>query len=174
MWEKSHQHILEERAAKEEARRKKKEQHAHVGDTVTHEERERERMLRQMEESLKRGAERKKAKEAEAAWHNYVKRWENLKSAQKISPEPDIRARELIPWPVVSGKAKDVSTEEIECFLRCASAWKDDPAALLKIERVRWHPDKMQQRFGQHLDADTMRSVTAVFQIIDRLWTEQR
>ncbi|KAF1917478.1 hypothetical protein BDU57DRAFT_444094 [Ampelomyces quisqualis] len=174
MWEKSHQHILEERATREEARRKRKEQRAHVREHVAHEEQERERMLQQVEDSLKRGAERKRAREAEAAWHNYVKRWENLKSAENTSQETDFGARKLIPWPVVSGNAKHVSPEEIERFLRSAVAWKDDPAALLKVERVRWHPDKMQQRFGQHIDADTMKSVTAVFQVIDRLWTERR
>jgi hypothetical protein len=172
MWEKSHQHILEERAAKERARNKKKEQRAHLDENLGHEEKEREHIRRQMEESLKRGAERKKAREAAAAWETYTKRWEELKSAQYIAEETD--HRDLIPWPVVSGKAKHVSVEEIEHFLRSSSAWKDDPAALLKIERVRWHPDKMQQRFGQHIDVDTMKLVTAVFQIIDRLWTERR
>jgi hypothetical protein len=172
MWEKSHQHILEEREAKERARQKKKEQRAHLDENLGHEEQEREHIRRQMEESLKRGAERKKAREAAAAWETYTKKWEELKSAQYIAEEAD--HRDLIPWPVVSGKAKHVSMEEIEHFLHNSSAWKDDAAALLKIERVRWHPDKMQQRFGQHIDLDTMKLVTAVFQVIDRLWTERR
>jgi hypothetical protein len=75
---------------------------------------------------------------------------------------------------VITGKEKHVSNEEIERFLRSSPAWKEDPAVLLKVERVRWHPDKMQQRFGQHIDSDAMKSVTAVFQVIDRLWTERR
>lgn len=174
MWEKSHQHIVEEREAKERARKKRKEQRAHLDEDVAHEEREREQIRRQMEESLKRGAERKKAKEAEAAWTNYTKRWEELKSAQNIAQEADLQVRDLIPWPVVSGKMTHVCKEEIERFLRNSSMWKADPAALLKVERVRWHPDKMQQRFGQHIDKDTMKSVTAAFQVIDRLWTERR
>ncbi|KAH7408674.1 hypothetical protein DE146DRAFT_385566 [Phaeosphaeria sp. MPI-PUGE-AT-0046c] len=174
MWEKSHQHILEERAAKEKARRKKKDEQAQAYENVSQEEQERKRMMRQMEESLKRGAERKKAKEAEAAWNAYVQKWEELKSAPNIAQESAQGVRYLIPWPVVSGNAKQISKEEIERFLRISGAWKDDPAALLKVERVRWHPDKMQQRFGQHIDVDTMKSVTAVFQIIDRLWTERR
>lgn len=174
MWEKSHQHILEERAAKERARQRKKEEQARVHEDVSQEEQERKHMMQQMEESLRRGAERKKAKEAEAAWDAYVKKWEQLKSAQNIAQESEQGVRHFIPWPVVSGTAKHVSKEEIERFLRSSGAWKDDPVALLKIERVRWHPDKMQQRFGQHIDLDTMKSVTAVFQVIDRLWTERR
>jgi hypothetical protein len=174
MWEKSHQHIVEEREAKERARKKRKEQRAHTDENIAHEEQEREQMRRRMEESLKRGAERKKAKEAEAAWNTYVNRWEELKSAQNIAQEVNLPVRDLIPWPVISGAMKHVSKEEIEHFMRASSAWRTDPAALLKVERVRWHPDKMQQRFGQHIDVDTMRLVTAVFQVIDRLWTERR
>ncbi|KAH5132543.1 hypothetical protein HBH70_162000 [Parastagonospora nodorum] len=174
MWEKSHQHIIEEREARERARKKKKEQRDHLHDDVSREEKEREQMRRQMAESLKRGAERKKAKEKEAAWSMYEKKWEELKSAQSIAQDANVQVCDLVPWPVCSGKVMHVSKEEIEDFLRSSRMWKVDPAALLKIERVRWHPDKMQQRFGQHIDADTMRSVTAVFQVIDRLWNERR
>jgi hypothetical protein len=174
MWEKSHQHIVEEREARERARKKKKEQRSYLDEDMTHEERERDQIRRQMEESLKRGAERKRAKEAEAAWSNYTKRWEELKSAQNMAQEADVQVRDLISWPVVSGKMKHVSKEEIERFLQSSSTWKADPAAVLKVERVRWHPDKMQQRFGQHIDQETMKSVTVVFQVIDRLWTDRR
>jgi hypothetical protein len=174
MWEKSHEHILQEREAKENARRERKKQRSHLDEDVEREEKEREHIRTQMEESLKRGAERKKAKEAAAAWESYTTRWEDLKSAQIIAEEDTTRVRDLIPWPVVSGKAKHVSREEIERFLRSSSAWKDDAAALLKVQRVRWHPDKMQQRFGQRIDSDAMKLVTAIFQIIDRLWSERR
>jgi hypothetical protein len=174
MWEKSHQHIVEEREAREKARKMKKEQRAHLDENLAHEEEERDRIRQQVEESLKRGTERKKAKEAAAAWENYSKKWEELKSAQNIAQDAESQVVDLIPWPVASGKAKHVSKEEIERFLRSSAAWKADASALLKIERVQWHPDKMQQRFGQHIDADTMRSVTAVFQVIDRLWTDRR
>jgi hypothetical protein len=173
MWEKSHQHILEEREAEKRARQKRKAQRAQRDDDVAHDDQERDQIRRQMDESLRRGAERKKAKEAEAAWNNYVKKWEELKSAQNMTQEADTDICGLIPWPVVSGKALHVSNEETERFLRSSPDWKADSAALLKVERVRWHPDKMQQRFGQHIDRDAMKSVTAVFQVIDRLWTER-
>ncbi|KAH8702879.1 hypothetical protein GQ44DRAFT_743821 [Phaeosphaeriaceae sp. PMI808] len=174
MWEKSHQHVLEEREARERARQKRKDQRANLDENVAQEEQEREKIRSQMEESLRRGAERKKAKEAEAAWSNYVKKWEQLKSIQHIAQETKLQVQELIPWPVVSGKAKHVSEIEIEHFLQSSSAWKNDPDALLKIERVRWHPDKMQHRFRQHLGPEEMKSVTAVFQVIDRLWAKRR
>jgi hypothetical protein len=174
MWEKSHQHIVEEREAREKARQKKKAERQHLDEDMEREEAEKEKIRQQMTDSLRRGADRKKAKEVEAAWARYQEKWEQLKSAQSTAQQAEGKALDLIPWPVVSGKEKHVSVEEIHGFLRGSSAWKEDPAALLKGERVRWHPDKMQQRFGQHLDSDTMKSVTAVFQVIDRLWNERR
>ncbi|CAO2651376.1 Nn.00g039460.m01.CDS01 [Neocucurbitaria sp. VM-36] len=174
MWEKSHQHILEEREAKQRARQKQKQERQHIDEDITREEAEREAIRQRMEESLRRGEERKRAKEAEAAWEKYMKRWNDLKHAQHIAQEAEPNVRELIPWPVISGKPKHVAKEEIERFLRGSSAWREGPTTMLKIERVRWHPDKMQQRFGQHIDAETMKLVTATFQVVDRLWNEQR
>ncbi|EOA83184.1 hypothetical protein ACJQWK_00076 [Exserohilum turcicum] len=174
MWEKSHQHILEEREAKERARQKRKAQQTQLDEEFEREEAERESIRRRMEESLRRGEERKKAREAEAAWDSYMAKWDNLKKAQDLGDETATKVHDLMPWPVVSGKAKHVSKEEIERFFRGSKSWRDDSIALLKAERVRWHPDKMQQRFGQHIDADTMKLVTAVFQVIDRLWNNRR
>jgi hypothetical protein len=174
MWEKSHEHIVQEREAKERARQKRKTQRSQLDEELDQEETERESIRRRMEESLRRGEERKKAKEAEAAWDSYTTKWDSLKNAQHLGEETDAKVRDLIPWPVMSGKAKHVSKEEIERFLRSSTVWREDSVALLKTERVRWHPDKMQQRFGQHIDVDTMKLVTAVFQVIDRLWNDRR
>jgi hypothetical protein len=44
----------------------------------------------------------------------------------------------------------------------------------LKVERVRWHPDKVQQRFAGAVDEGTMKVVTGVFQVVDRLVEEER
>jgi hypothetical protein len=174
MWEKSHQYIVEEREAKERARQKRKAQRSQLDEDLEREEAEREGIRRRMEESLRRGEERKKVREAEAAWDRYATKWDSLKNAQHLGEKTEAEVRDLIPWPVVSGKAKHVSKEEIERFLGSSKAWRDDSVALLKTERVRWHPDKMQQRFGQHIDVDAMKLVTAVFQVIDRLWNDRR
>lgn len=174
MWEKSHQHIVEEREAKERARQKKKEQRQHLNEDVQNDEMERETIRRRMAESLRKGEERKRQKETEAAWERYTKRWDDLKNIQHTAPASESEVRDLIPWPVVSGKMKHVSSREIETFLRSSHTWSHDAATMLKSERVRWHPDKMQQRFGKSIDDETMKAVTAVFQNIDRLWNNQR
>jgi len=74
-----------------------------------------------------------------------------------------------IPWPVESGNRKDVEKNAVETFFR--KCRPDDLETVLKLERVRWHPDKMQHRFrGQALDSETLQAVTAVFQIADTFW----
>ncbi|ORY05151.1 hypothetical protein BCR34DRAFT_626895 [Clohesyomyces aquaticus] len=174
MWEKSHEHILEEREAKERECRQKGKTKARLHEEAAKAEAERQAFQRRVEASLKRGEERKKAKEAEAAWSIYLRKWDQLKSNSLLSQETEDTVRELIPWPVVSGKRRHVTNEEIEYFLQNSSAWRADATAMLKAERVRWHPDKVQQRFGQHIDSATMQSVTAVFQVIDKLWNDRK
>lgn len=170
MWEKSHQHILEERAARERTRRDRKARTRDLEEESAKEEAERENIRRQMDDSLKRGAGRKRAKEAGAAWATYTTKWNHLKSMQDSGLH---NPRDAIPWPVTSGRASHVDGKPVEEFLKSSPDWREDAMALLKMERVRWHPDKMQQRFGQHLDAGAMKLVTAVFQVIDRLWNER-
>ncbi|KAF2751181.1 hypothetical protein M011DRAFT_463923 [Sporormia fimetaria CBS 119925] len=171
MWEKTHQHILEEREARERARKKATDQKQKMEEEVRKDEEEREHIRRRMQESLKRGEERKKAKAAQAAWSSYTRRWEDLRQ-QKDLDQTSAKASDLIPWPVVSGRRRDVSKDAIEFFFVNSPAWQDGATACLKAERFRWHPDKMQHRFGQHIDPETMKSVTAVFQVVDKLWSE--
>jgi hypothetical protein len=172
MWEKTHQHVVEERERRERERKERKERQKRWDEEGDKEEREREEIRRAMEESLRRGEERKRVKEAVRSWETYAAKWEQLGRADGAAEGTDVG--ELIPWPVLSGKAKHVDKHEIERFLRASPAWKEDASALLKAERVRWHPDKMQRRFGKRIDGDTIRDVTAVFQVIDQMWNARR
>jgi len=174
MWEKTHEHIIEEREARAKQRKQQNQQKHRLEEDAAKMEAEHEDLRRQMREALKRGEERKKAKELEASWLKYVKKWEDLKGYKELAQETVVQVQDIIPWPVASGKLASVSKDRIEHFFEHSSAWEDDAAALLKVERVRWHPDKMQQRFGHHIDPDTMKSVTAVFQVVDKLWNEHR
>lgn len=104
---------------------------------------------------------------AQRAWERYDQAWIALKNS--TSPNPPSK----IPWPVLSGRPKDVSRRHVEEFFQSAPPRSTSLIALLKAERVRWHPDKMQQKF-RNLDAETLRRVTAVFQDIDRLYATLR
>ncbi|PQE21132.1 Reticulocyte-binding 2 like a protein [Rutstroemia sp. NJR-2017a BVV2] len=169
MYEKTHQHLIEEKARREAAR-KERERLAQEGRK---EEIEAEKFRRKVEESLRRGQERRSRKSWGEKWQTYIKKWEELGiNSAKV-------AVASIPWPVESGSRKDINPEEIRrFFLYAPSSGQPTEAQLtkvLKLERIRWHPDKIQQKLGgQDVDEAVMQAVTAVFQIIDRMWSEAR
>jgi hypothetical protein len=141
----------------------------------------------EIEESLRRGEERRERKRWKTLWDDYLQRWASLQRLVDDKPKdsaasPQIFLRNMIAWPVQSGKRDDVLPAKIESFIsngtKHANQDLDSEIALLntlKVERVRWHPDKIQQRFGSlGIDEKTMKGVTAVFQVIDRMWSERK
>lgn len=180
MWERTREGMLEaqeqlraERREKEERERKERE--------WTEGRRERERFERAMEESLRRGRDRKRGKAWKGLGEGYLKRWEEVDVLRGNGNGGGKVFEELVFWPVESGKRRGVSREAVEEFLRhalvpasaSASGKEDDLLAVLKSERVRWHPDKIQHRYGVlGIDDAVMRSVTEVFQIVDEMWNE--
>jgi len=141
----------------------------------------------EFEASLKRGQQRKERKKWKSLWEDYLHRWIDLQSlaTNRKQEEPNaeqVFLRNQIAWPVESGKRKDVNPAEIERFIRHGTSNADTSKsneelllAALKLERIRWHPDKIQHRYGfMHIDEGTMQTVTAVFQVFDRMWTELR
>jgi len=189
MWEKSWEGIeaqreervkaqrAKERSRKEEAGRGPGKAGLHNGRTFDFE----------VEESLRRGEERRQRKRWKTLWDDYLQRWISLQRLidDKSTDSADAQQTSLrnkIAWPVESGRRDDVSPAQIENFVlngaKNANPDLDHETALLsalKVERVRWHPDKIQQRFGSlGIDEKTMKGVTAVFQVIDRMWNERK
>lgn len=119
-------------------------------------------------------------REYEDTWSKYLSAWDRLKlellderRSDSSAPEPQAKASRRIPWPVIA--SKPVIKGNIEDFMRHAPADQERSIAqLLKAERVRWHPDKVQQRFGGEVDEGTMKLVTGVFQVVDGLLEEER
>ncbi|KAM0716741.1 hypothetical protein Q7P37_008186 [Cladosporium fusiforme] len=108
------------------------------------------------------------------AWTTYLSAWEALKtslanpSSSSTTPPPPPSKR--IPWPTLH--ARPATKPNIEAFMRHAPP--PDRLQSLKAERVRWHPDKVQQRFGGAVDEGTMKVVTGIFQVVDALVEEER
>ncbi|TDZ36393.1 hypothetical protein C8035_v001723 [Colletotrichum spinosum] len=156
MWEKTHQGLLEERTRREEARKRKKE-----------EEQTNRKLQEDMERSLRRGEERRKKRMWKTIWDDYTRGWSDWAG--------DV---DTIPWPVESGRRKDIDEKEVRRFIVNGLAVEEigekEFAAKLREERVRWHPDKMQQKLGGQVDDSVMKDVTAIFQIIDKLWADTR
>ncbi|KAL9598975.1 MAG: hypothetical protein Q9219_004158 [cf. Caloplaca sp. 3 TL-2023] len=163
MWEKSHQHIAEERHRREQERARQKER-----------EEEGKRWERMVEQALHRGQERRTKNRWKDVWERYLRGWESL-ARSKVEGEWKL-IKDKIPWPAETGRY--TGTEEVERFFKHAPQPEDpngevNRVKMLKLERVRWHPDKFLQRAGgQGLDKETIAAVTAIFQIIDRLWSE--
>ncbi|OAQ68160.1 hypothetical protein VFPPC_13634 [Pochonia chlamydosporia 170] len=156
MWEKTHAGLLEERAKREERRKQKKE-----------EERIARKLHQDMEQSLRRGEERRQKRRWEKQWEEYTGAW----TAQNDAPK-------TLAWPVDGGQREDINDKGVRSFFIHGLNLEDIGAeafmAKLKQERIRWHPDKVQQRFGLDMESEVMKDVTAVFQIIDKLWEEVR
>ncbi|KAL6860920.1 hypothetical protein J3F83DRAFT_747977 [Trichoderma novae-zelandiae] len=156
MWEKTNAGLLEERARREEERKRKKE-----------EERKSRKLRDEMEASIRRAEERRRSRRWVDGWDAYTKAWAAWDGTL-----------DKIAWPVLSGLRKDVSEEAIrEFFIRgigLEDVGEKQFAAKLKEERVRWHPDKIQQRLGGQGGSDVLKDVTAIFQIVDKLWGQMR
>lgn len=188
MWERSHEYVVEERKRRDQQRDRKRKRR----DVE-----EKKEWESGIEQALKRGEERRRAREWKHCWLAYERGWERLQVEQETLSEEKKKknndnndstgpSRDRISWPVESGSWKDVQPEHIERFFKHAPQPTSDAVghlvpidlgALLKAERVRWHPDKIQQRFrgqGIELDEKTMKIVTAVFQVVDHMWTEAR
>ncbi|KAI9734329.1 MAG: hypothetical protein M1834_002435 [Cirrosporium novae-zelandiae] len=171
MWEKSVEYIEEERQRRKEQKRKEKEDESKK-------QYEKSQFCNMVEERLQAGSARKMERESRKKWtqrwEQYEAKWGKLTSGSSMTKntkeEPTHKAR--IPWPVESGSHKDISRSMISTFMKNAPA--TSLLALLKTERIRWHPDKMQQRSGGSMDEETMKNVTAVFQIIDTLLSEEK
>jgi hypothetical protein len=173
MWEKSHQHIVEERARREAAAKKAKEEREAARKSGSRMEADQDAFRRRMEESLRKGEERRAEKGWKDAWRRYLDKWEEvMKQRSQLEEAADLD--KIIPWPTVSGNAKDIDASHITAFFEHMPKELREKGLkdVLKKERIRWHPDKMQQRLGRGLREQTLQTVTATFQLIDNLWSK--
>ncbi|XWW93503.1 hypothetical protein V2A60_001436 [Cordyceps javanica] len=170
MWEKTHAGLLEERARREARRRQKEDEARHDA-----------RLRAEMERSLRRGEARRERRLWARRWEDYAAAWDAWDGAARHMAWPweGGAPRRPAGWGVVGdGPEEEVDEAAVRAFfvhgLAADELGEDAFAARLRDERVRWHPDKMQQRLGGKVDDKIMRDVTAIFQIIDRLWAEMR
>jgi hypothetical protein len=197
MWEKQNPEIVlerermekkrqEEREAKE--RRRKEFVEARQKEAWNHASRARDTEDGGHEDPLGTKPSGRKSKHREPddevyarAWAAYLSAWDILKAAlanpSSPSSDPPKPPSKRIPWPTLQNRP--ATRPNIEAFMRHApAALGDDKGSsqlqALKIERVRWHPDKVQQRFGGTVNEGTMKVVTGVFQVVDSLVEEER
>lgn len=103
------------------------------------------------------------------AWKRYGEGWTTVKASIAGGAFDD--AAKHLPWPVMKGQKPDKAN--IRDFLdKKPLVDGETKQQVLKAERVRWHPDKIQQLFRGSIDEKTMRVVTEISQIINSLLTE--
>src|SRR3569833_3506334 len=160
MWERTHAGQLEERARREAAR-----------ERARHEADEAARLARLMESSLRRGDGRRRRRAAATAYDRYAAAWR----AWPPAAGDGAAAVAAMAWPAPDGRRETAVAEAAAVRAFFVDGLADgDLAAGLKDERVRWHPDRMQQRLGPAADDALVKDVTAVFQVIDALWADTR
>ncbi|PHH68418.1 hypothetical protein CDD82_571 [Ophiocordyceps australis] len=168
MYEKTHAGLIEERTRRKAAQLRKEEERRQRHQKQREEE---ARLRAEMEASLRNGA-RDRHKQWAQQWSEYAQAW--------LVWDGNVAT---LPWPVKRRKAGRVAEGEVRAFFRNGlgldgleedDLGRDNLMARLKQERVRWHPDKMQQRLGGQVDQAVMRDITAIFQLVDALWDEAR
>ena len=180
MWERKNPHLVREMRLREERERQKAEEKGRQKDwrRRTEEDRPKRRndaFMQDVDEALARGSKRKENKRWRKAWDLYVTKWGNIEAVN--SSELSGQAlKDAIPWPVESGSVGAVSKDNVEAFFGMVPLEESETKVTrLKTERFRWHPDKIQHRFGgANVDADTLQIVTSIFQTIDELWLAEK
>lgn len=196
MWEKANPHLVREmkireereRDARERRERRRRGEKSPSGEGLSG----RGGFMDDVEAALARGERRRaerlkgnREKERwERAWEKYIKAWKGVEESRGDG-KPEI------PWLVETRRMEDaVVVEKVQAFLEAVMKWvlprqlgKEEEhvdgklkVAILKAERFRWHPDKIQHRFGGRdaLGEKVMEAVTGVFQVIDRMLDEKK
>lgn len=176
MWEKTHEGYLESRRKRmeEQGRRLQEEfEQREAEERRKADDRRRKEAQRRMEERLDRAlrqAEKRRQTQTEGlAFADYVARWNTWDGDQAT-----------IPWPTKNGSSEGITERDVRSFflrgLNLKGLGTGAFNAKLKEHRVRWHPDKMQQKMGGRakVDGDTMADITMTFQVIDTLYNDTR
>jgi len=160
MWQNTQQHSEEQRARRRQERSWREERERLRAADRAYRARRAMRTNSRLDEEVYTSAQN--------VWDRYERAW-----AAAMNNSGNENTQPAIPWPVMSGRYADVSQKHVEEFFYTAIPSTTTLVTVLKAERVRWHPDKVQQKLGK-LDPETLQMVTAVFQEIDRLYSGLR
>ncbi|KAF2494796.1 hypothetical protein BU16DRAFT_48193 [Lophium mytilinum] len=168
--ERERQRREQEEKLRKEAEEKRKRETEERNERV----RKRAESMRLEKERLAKAKADAEKKALEEAWLRYAVEWDTLKkNPTKGSP---IELRQMIPWPVVSGKVEDVNEKNVEAFYRKATPYQDDTGKmfqLLKMECLNWHTDRIPSRFGDGaIDATIADLFNTVMRVVIKLRSE--
>ncbi|KAG9243820.1 hypothetical protein BJ878DRAFT_422755 [Calycina marina] len=139
-----------------------------------------------IEESLRRGGERRAARTWQGRWRlarSSAEKWDIYIAAWNANTSGKAQlGMDDIPWPVSSGRFEDLNKESVKGFLSRAPRDKmwggerpllKEIISLVKAERIRWHPDTVQRHFGgQGVDIEVLKAVNEVSSLINEVWSD--
>lgn len=176
MWEKTHEGHLEslKQTAEEQRRRRREDRERQEADEQQRADerrkaRERRRLEEEIDRSLRRAEERRKKTSDRSAFERYSTRLKDWDGNQ-----------DTIPWPTETGRPEGITERSVRSFflrgLDLKALGSHAFNAKLKEHRVRWHPDKMEQKMGGRnmVDERVMVDITMAFQVIDTLFNDTR
>ncbi|KAI8963927.1 hypothetical protein F5Y11DRAFT_317866 [Daldinia sp. FL1419] len=134
----------EERRWQEELKRQEEEWKRRQEESRERAFRERVRLAKEERERKEREKVQKEAEEWRSSWDRYSSAWSN---GTHMIPGS-------IPWPVKSGQRSDVNETNIKLFFAKAPPEPlvdsgEKRYKFINAENMRWHTDKVMQRFGQ-------------------------
>ena len=97
------------------------------------------------------------------AWNIYRSAWSAIDTASNAAHSVN-----SIPWPALPNQEVKAST--VQAFMRFAATTNAEfTVKALKTERLHWHPDKIQQRFGVKSGSEIMARVNEVFDTVQSM-----
>lgn len=157
----------EEQEKKEKERRESEERNERVRQRAQRAKEERERKEREKAETER--------KEWDEIWLLYSKRWDGMKiCTTKATPET---LRDIIPWPVKSGRWGDVTDTAVEEFFQKALPATTDASkksAFMKMECRKWHPDKAPKTCGGKEDEALYELFNIVARVVIKIYAEAK
>ena len=162
------------RAEQARAERERAEQEAAARERLRRqqERREREEAARERREQAARERAEKEQQEWQQSWDTYERDWANMSRINTTEIDEDVK--DSVPWPVKSGKWRDVNPDNVTKFLQHAPDGVFDNRSrlrsLLRRQAVRWHEDKIRQFFPRIAGArETLRLTVVVMQTINAM-----
>jgi hypothetical protein len=102
------------------------------------------------------------------AWSLYNAAWQNIELSRSKKPPG-------VPWPTMSGRAKDVNEASIQEFFQRAPGKTEDRFLLFSQEAKRWHTDKLLSRFGKEfVNGAEKENIDLVTRVIVQRWKEAK
>lgn len=157
----------EEQEKKEKERRESEERNERVRQRAQRAKEERERKEREK-------AERER-KEWDEIWLLYSKRWDSIKIFNIKGTSETLR--DIIPWPVKSGRWGDVTDTAVEEFFQKALLATTDASkksAFMRMECLKWHTDRVPKTCGGKEDEALYELFKIVARVVIKIYAEAK